>query len=127
MDLQIYHVRAETPLITGGLPFWNSQMRRSAFTMLCMQAFGKAGSAALGAEAEKLKAGKKKGQAPQLELKAGAARGIFAGPAGHHTRSVLASLYLRAGCLTCLPAACNLVSCALDLHLKQIDGWWHLP
>lgn len=47
-----------------------------------MQAFGKAGSAALGAEAQNLKAGGKPGKpgSAPLQLKAGAARGLYAGP-----------------------------------------------
>lgn len=49
-----------------------------------MQAFGKAGSAALGAEANSKEAGKRQGRGGalpgQLELKPGAARGLYAGP-----------------------------------------------
>ena len=53
-----------------------------------MQAFGKAGSAALGAEAEKMQAGGKKGRSAgsNLELKAGAARGLYAGPTSGRQR-----------------------------------------
>ena len=54
--------------------------------LLCVQTFGKAGSAALGAEADGIKPGGKKGRggpggAGQIELKTSAGRGLYAGPA----------------------------------------------
>ena len=60
-------------------------MTKTSCAML--QAFGKAGSAALGAEAEKMQPGKKRTGPAPLELKAGAARGMFAGPAAGPSRS----------------------------------------
>ena len=52
-----------------------------------VQAFGKAGSAALGQEADKMQPGGKKRQpGGNLELKAGAARGLYAGPVGGRGR-----------------------------------------